>query len=79
MRALKAFELWMRDKGQEAGGLIQALGPDVVPGLMDIFSRDKQWAEGGSSSICSVFSENRPCERRTRGCGTRGRSLFGIS
>ncbi len=41
MRALKAFELWMRDKGQEAGGLIQALGPDVVPGLMDIFSRDE--------------------------------------
>ena len=41
IRALKAFELWMRDKGQEAGGLIQALGPDVVPGLMDIFSRDE--------------------------------------
>jgi HEAT repeat protein len=41
IRALKAFELWMRDKGQEAVGLLQALGPDTVPGLLDIYSRDE--------------------------------------
>jgi hypothetical protein len=40
-KALRAFEVWMKDKGQEAAGLIQALGPDTVPGLMDIFSRDE--------------------------------------
>jgi hypothetical protein len=40
-KALEAFESWMRDKGQEAAGLIHSLGPDVVPGLMDIFSRDE--------------------------------------
>jgi hypothetical protein len=39
-KALQAFESWMREKGQEAAGLIQSLGPEVVPGLMDIFSRD---------------------------------------
>lgn len=39
-KALNAFELWMRDKGQEAAGLIQALGPETVPGLMDIFTKD---------------------------------------
>jgi hypothetical protein len=39
-KALSAFELWMRDKGQEAAGLIQALGPETVPGLMDIFAKD---------------------------------------
>jgi len=41
IKALHAFEIWMKDKGQEAAGLIQSLGPDVVPGLMDIFSRDE--------------------------------------
>lgn len=41
IQALHAFEVWMKDKGQEAAGLIQSLGPDVVPGLMDIFSRDE--------------------------------------
>lgn len=40
-KALHAFEVWMREKGQEAAGLIQSLGPDTVPGLMDIFSRDE--------------------------------------
>lgn len=39
-KALGAFELWMRDKGQEAAGLLQALGPETVPGLMDIFAKD---------------------------------------
>ncbi|HSQ78765.1 MAG TPA: HEAT repeat domain-containing protein, partial [Nitrospirota bacterium] len=41
IKALHAFEIWMKDKGQEAAGLIQSLGPDVVPGLMEIFSRDE--------------------------------------
>lgn len=40
-QALNAFELWMRDKGQEAAGLIQSLGPETVPGLMDVFSKDE--------------------------------------
>ena len=40
-KAIEAFELWMRDKGPEAASLIQSLGPDVVPGLIDIFSRDE--------------------------------------
>ena len=40
-KALHAFEVWMKEKGQEAAGLMQSLGPDVVPGLMDIFSRDE--------------------------------------
>ena len=41
IRALKAFELWMRDKGQEAVGLIQALGPETIPGLLDMYSKDE--------------------------------------
>jgi hypothetical protein len=40
-KALEAFEIWMKDKGQEAAGFIQALGSDTVPGLMDIFSKDE--------------------------------------
>jgi hypothetical protein len=41
IRALKAFELWMHDKGQEAVGLLQALGSDTIPGLLDIYSKDE--------------------------------------
>jgi hypothetical protein len=41
VQALKAFELWMRDKGQEAVGLLQALGPDTIPGLLDIYGKDE--------------------------------------
>jgi hypothetical protein len=41
IKALNAFELWMRDKGKEAAGLIQAIGPETVPGLMDIFGKDE--------------------------------------
>jgi hypothetical protein len=39
-KALKAFDKWMKDKGQEAAGLIQAMGAETVPGLLDIYSRD---------------------------------------
>jgi hypothetical protein len=39
-KLLNAFEVWMKDKGQEAAGLIQALGSATIPGLLDIFSRD---------------------------------------
>lgn len=42
-RALRSFEIWMRDKGQEAAGLLQALGPGTIPGLMDIFSKDESF------------------------------------
>jgi hypothetical protein len=42
-KALYAFEVWMRDRGQEAAGLIQALGPATIPGLMDIFSKDESF------------------------------------
>ena len=41
VKALNAFDRWMREKGQEASGLIQALGPDTIPGLMDILCRDE--------------------------------------
>ena len=40
LKVLKAFDKWMKDKGQEAAGLIQAMGADTVPGLLDIYSRD---------------------------------------
>lgn len=40
-KALSAFDRWMREKGQAASGLIQALGPDTVPGLMDIYCNDE--------------------------------------
>jgi hypothetical protein len=40
-KALIAFDRWMREKGQAASGLIQALGPDTIPGLMDIYSNDE--------------------------------------
>ncbi|EKD34249.1 MAG: PBS heat-like protein repeat-containing protein [uncultured bacterium] len=41
--ALSAFEVWMWDKEQAAAGLIQALGPVTVPGLLDMLqvSEDK--------------------------------------
>ena len=41
VKVLNAFDRWMREKGQEASGLIQALGPDTIPGLMDIYCRDE--------------------------------------
>jgi hypothetical protein len=40
-KALSAFDRWMRDKGQAASGLIQALGPDAIPGLLDIYCNDE--------------------------------------
>ena len=40
LKVLKAFEKWMKDKGPEAAGLIQAMGAETVPGLLDIYSRD---------------------------------------
>jgi hypothetical protein len=40
-RALNFFEIWMKDKGQEAAGLIRSLGPATIPGLMDIYSKDE--------------------------------------
>ena len=39
-KVLKAFDKWMKDKGQEAAGLIQAMGADTVPGLLDLYSVD---------------------------------------
>jgi hypothetical protein len=40
-KALKAFDEWMKDKGQEAAGLIQAMGAETVPGLLDLYSTDE--------------------------------------
>jgi hypothetical protein len=40
LKVLKAFDKWMNDKGQEAAGLILAMGAETVPGLLDIYSRD---------------------------------------
>ncbi len=40
-KALSAFDRWMREKGQAASGLIQALGPDTIPGLLDMYCNDE--------------------------------------
>lgn len=69
IRALRAFELWMRDKGQEAVGLIQALGPDTIPGLLDIYSKDE--AVGGRRvlfNLLCLFGETavREAQKRLR-------------
>jgi HEAT repeat protein len=53
VKALNAFDRWMREKGQEASGLIQALGPDTIPGLMDIFCRDE--AIGGRRILFNLL------------------------
>lgn len=52
-KALEAFELWMRDKGQEAAGFIQALGAETVPGLMNLLSRDE--ALGGMRVVFNLL------------------------
>lgn len=39
--AVESFDAWARTKGREAAGLLLALGPDCVPGLLDMFSRDE--------------------------------------
>ncbi len=54
-KALIAFELWMRDKGPEAAGLILTLGPETVPGLMDIFSKDE--AVGGRRVVFNLLCQ----------------------
>lgn len=57
-KALDSFEFWLKDKGQEAAGFIQALGTETVPGLMDIYSRDI--AVGGArivSNLLCIFGE----------------------
>jgi hypothetical protein len=53
VKALNAFDRWMREKGQEASGLIQALGPDTIPGLMDIFCGDE--AIGGRRVLFNLL------------------------
>jgi hypothetical protein len=65
-KAVHSFEVWMREKGQEASGLIRSLGPDTVPGLMDIFSRDRAPGAKGSCSTSCVFSGTRPSMRPIR-------------
>ncbi len=52
-KALQAFERWMQEKGQEAAGLIQSLGPAVIPGLMDIFSHDE--TPGGRRIVLNLL------------------------
>jgi len=52
-KALEAFELWLKDKGQEAAGFIQSLGADTVPGLLDIFSRDE--SVGGKKVVMNLL------------------------
>lgn len=52
-KALHSFEVWMRDKGQEAAGLIQALGSATIPGLMDIYGRDESM--GGKRVVFNLL------------------------
>ncbi|MCK9417832.1 MAG: HEAT repeat domain-containing protein [Nitrospirae bacterium] len=68
-KALSAFDRWMREKGQAASGLIQALGPETIPGLMDIFSNDE--TVGGRRvlfNLLCLFGEPavREAEKRLR-------------
>ncbi len=53
-KALNAFDRWMREKGQAASGLIQALGPDTIPGLMDIYCNDE--TVGGRRILFNLLS-----------------------
>ncbi len=54
-KALNAFELWMREKGPEAAGLILTLGPETIPGLVDIFSKDE--AVGGRRVVFNLLCQ----------------------
>lgn len=66
-KALNAFELWMRDKGPEAAGLILTLGPETIPGLVDIFSKDE--AVGGRRVVFNLlcqFGDKALLEAHTR-------------
>jgi hypothetical protein len=54
-KALIAFELWMSDKGTEAAGLILSLGPETIPGLVDIFSKDE--AVGGRRIVFNLLCQ----------------------
>lgn len=40
-RAVSAFDGWARTKGREAAGLLLALGPASVPGLLDLYANDE--------------------------------------
>jgi len=66
-KTLSAFELWMRDKGPEAAGLILSLGPETIPGLVDIFSKDE--AVGGRRIVFNLlcqFGDKAVLEAHTR-------------
>jgi len=53
VKALSAFDRWMREKGQAASGLIQAMGPDTIPGLLDIYCNDE--AVGGRRILFNLL------------------------
>ncbi|OGW28072.1 MAG: hypothetical protein A2X56_15230 [Nitrospirae bacterium GWC2_57_13] len=40
-QAVKSFDAWARTKGKEAAGFLLSLGPEAVPGLLDIYSEDQ--------------------------------------
>ncbi|OGW39627.1 MAG: hypothetical protein A2X58_02040 [Nitrospirae bacterium GWC2_56_14] len=66
-KALSAFELWMNDKGPEAAGLILSLGPETIPGLVDLFSKDE--AVGGRRIVFNLlcqFGDKAVLEAHTR-------------
>jgi hypothetical protein len=52
-RVLSAFDRLMKEKGQAASGLIQSLGPETIPGLMDIFCNDE--APGGRRILFNLL------------------------
>ncbi len=53
-KVLNAFDRWMDDKGQEAVGLILALGAEeTVPGLLEIYSNDT--AAGGRQPVFNLL------------------------
>lgn len=52
--AVNAFDAWSRTKGKAAGELLLALGPPVIPGLMDIFAADT--SPGGRRIVFDLLS-----------------------
>lgn len=39
-RSIEAFNIWSRTRGKDASSFMQALGPMLVPGLLEIYSYD---------------------------------------
>jgi hypothetical protein len=52
-KAVDAFDTWSRSKGKEATSFLLALGPMLVPGLLDVYSYDT--APGGRKVLFDLL------------------------